>query len=406
MPVPVMPLTTPPGSHWFGYYDKWQFNAKDNLALGMRSRFDLRPPTPADAIELGVIELEEPGTPWRSLGRTRAWNWQAGCMLQWLPGDRDVCIWNEIVEGRFRARVLDLQDGVSRTLPRPVFTLHPDGRTALTLDFHRLEDLRPGYGYYGSQDPNFDVLAPADAGIWRMDLITGASRRIVSLAEMAAIPWPGGDISGAKHYFNVLICNPSGSRFLFLHRWREQNGPFMTRLVTADMDGSQVRVVDHSGYTSHLIWRDDRTILAWSRTPDAGAGFYLFSDGEGQPQPLGHTAMPRNGHCTCLPGADWILNDTYPQGPRRLQELYLFHVPTATRWDLGAFPAPAAFRDEVRCDLHPRSNHKGTQVIVDSAHGGQGRQMYLLDISDVRAEMECRDSFTPQEIPCTVPRCG
>ena len=386
MPVPAIPLTTPPGSHWFGYYDKWQFNAGDNLVLGMRSAFDLRPPTAADEIELGVMDLEEPGRPWRSLGRTQAWNWQAGCMLQWVPGDRDICIWNEIADGQFRSRVLELH-GTSRVLPHPIFTLHPDGQTALTIDFHRLEDLRPGYGYYGSRDPNFDARAPADAGIWRMDLATGASQLIVSLAEIAAIPYPGGDISGAKHYFNVLICNPSGSRFLFLHRWREQDGPFMTRLVTADMDGTNVRVVDHSGYTSHLIWQDDCTILAWSRVQGRGAGFYLFPDGDGPPRPLGHEAMPLNGHCTYLPGVDWVLNDTYPQGPQRLQELYLFHVPTATRRDLGTFPAPAAYRDEVRCDLHPRSNRKGTQVIIDSAHGGQGRQMYLLDIAAVRAEM-------------------
>jgi len=319
-------------------------------------------------------------------------------MLQWVPGDRDVCIWNEIAHGRFRSRILEL-NGASRTLPRPVFTLHPDGRTALTLDFHRLEDMRPGYGYHGCRDPNYDEAAPPDAGIWRMDLITGESRLIVSLAEIAAIPYPGRDISAAKHYFNVLICSPSGRRFLFLHRWRVRNGPFQTRLVTADMDGSHVRVVDHSGHTSHLIWQNERTILAWSRVQDGEAGFYLFPDGEGQPRPLGHAAMPLNGHCTYLPGADWVLNDTYPQGPRRLQELYLFHVPTATRRDLGAFPAPAAYRDAVRCDLHPRSNRQGTQVVVDSAHGGQGRQMYLLDIAEVRDALERINVRPPRAMP-------
>lgn len=382
-PDPV-PITSPPGSHWFGYYDKWQFNAKDELALGMRSEFDLRPPAPGDEIELGVIELLADGFPWRSLGSTRAWNWQAGCMLQWAPGDRDVCVWNSIADGSFRSHVLDLH-GSERTLPRPIFTLHPDGRTALSIDFHRLEDMRPGYGYYGSADPNFDVRAPEDAGIRRMDLESGDSQLILSLAEIADWPFPGGDISQAKHYFNVLICNPAGSRFLFLHRWRIKDGPFITRLVTAAMDGSDIRVPDSSGHTSHLIWRDDETILAWSRPPGQPAGFYLIPDGCGRPAPLGQDLMPLNGHCTYLPGSEWVLNDTYPQGPRRLQDLYLYHVPTNTRHDLGAFPAPEAFTEEVRCDLHPRANRQGTQVIIDSAHVGSGRQMYLLDISDIRA---------------------
>jgi hypothetical protein len=43
----------------------------------------------------------------------------------------------------------------------------------------------------------------------------------MSLAEVAAIPWPGGDrYSGAWHYFNHLLINPSGTRFTVLHRYR------------------------------------------------------------------------------------------------------------------------------------------------------------------------------------------
>ena len=386
MTVSVIPLTHPPGSHWFGYYDKWQFSADDTRVLGMRADFDLRMPTPKDEIGIGVIDLADPELTWQSLGHTRAWHWQAGCMLQWIPNsDPECCIWNEIEDGRFRARILEVESGRSRQLPRPVFTLTPDGRGALTIDFHRLEDMRPGYGYYGSVDPNFDVLAPENAGIWRMDLETGAHALILSLAEIAAIPFPGGDISAAKHYFNVLICNPSGTRFLFLHRWRFGKGGFHTRMITANMDGGEVRVVDHSGFTSHLIWRDDRTILAWSRVRGQGDGFYLFVDGAGEPQPIGQAQMPLNGHCTYLPNRAWILNDTYPQGERRWQDLFLYHVPTDSRFDLGPFHAPSAFTGEVRCDLHPRGSRDGSKVVFDSAHGGQGRQMYMVDVSRLLA---------------------
>lgn len=387
--VSAVPLTSPPGSHWFGYYDKWQFNAADTHLLGMRSAFDLRPPAPGDEIEIGLIDLQRDDFPWRTLGRTQAWNWQAGCMLQWIPrrAGPERCVWNEIAEGQFRARVQDMT-GISYVLPLPVFTLHPSGQEALAIDFHRLEDMRPGYGYYGAADPNYAVLAPEDAGIWRMQLDTGRHELILSLAEVAAIPYPRGDIATAKHYFNVLLCNPSGSRFLFLHRWRWGDGPFHTRMLTANMDGSAVRVVDHSGRTSHLIWRDDDTILAWSWVQRYGHGFFLFPDGAGAPRPIGQDAMPLNGHCTYLPDRDWILNDTYPQGRDRRQALYLYHVPTGTRRDLGAFAAPAAYDRELRCDLHPRCSRDGRRLVIDSAHAGQGRQMYLLDIARVLAEFD------------------
>ena len=90
--------------------------------------------------------------------------------------------------------------------------------------------------------------------------------------------------------------------------------------------------------------------------------------------------MRVNGHCTYLPGGEWVLNDTYPLAPSRVQELYMYHVEKQQRVELAAFHAPEAYGGEWRCDLHPRFSRDGAQVIVDSAHAS-GRQMYLLDIS-------------------------
>ena len=128
----------------------------------------------------------------------------------------------------------------------------------------------------GIRDPWYHVMAPEETGIHTVDLRTGERKLIVSLAEVAAIPYPHGDIRASKHYFNVLIFNPSGTHFLFLHRWRLGDGPFHTRMLTAKADGSDLTVVDHSGRTSHLIWRDDAHILAWSRRPSHGDAFYVF----------------------------------------------------------------------------------------------------------------------------------
>lgn len=171
--------------------------------------------------------------PRQSLGNTQAWHWQTGGMLQWVPcsGKPEACIWNDIRDGKFSSRVLNPDTGAVRELPALVPTVHPDGIRALTIDFHRLEDMRPGYGYYGSSDSNFEVLAPANASIWVMDLEGGEPELVVSLAKIATIPWSWSDLSPAKHYFNVQICNPSGTRFLFLHRRRFPGQGFQMRLV-------------------------------------------------------------------------------------------------------------------------------------------------------------------------------
>ena len=195
------------------------------------------------------------------------------------------------------------------------------------------------------------------------------------------------DMADAVHYFNHLLFNPDGSRFVFLHRWRRGGtGGFMTRMLTADLDGENLHVIDDNGWMSHFIWRDPGHILGWARLPERGAGFFLFPDGEGDIVQVGRGVMTQNGHCTYLPGNQWILNDTYPGGKTREQHVYLYHVATKQTISLGRFHAPPAYSGEWRCDTHPRFSRDGTKVCIDSPHGGNGRQLYLIDIRAILAD--------------------
>jgi hypothetical protein len=378
----VRTITRGPKHHWFAYYDKLEFDPTGRYVLGMEVDFEHRSPKPDDVIKVGMVDLEA-GDKWIELGQSRAWCWQQGCMLQWRPGSETEILWNDRREDRFVCHLLDVKTGHRRTIPHPVYTVSPDGRWAVAPDFRRVNDMRPGYGYTGLPDPNAGELAPKDSGIFRVDLDTGGEELVVSLAEIAKIPFPGGDISTAKHYFNHLLVNPDGTRFEFLHRWGFPNWRGATRMLTAARDGSDVRVVDHSGRTSHFIWRDPSHILAWSWHASHGSAFYLFEDKTGgRVEVVGKEAMPNNGHCSYLPGNRWILNDTYPDRERK-QTVYLYHVATGKRVTLGRFFQPPEYRGEWRCDTHPRFSPDGRSVVIDSPHTGEGRQLHLIDISGI-----------------------
>jgi hypothetical protein len=391
--VPVRPITRGPAYHWFGYYDKLQFDPTGRYALGMEVTFDDRSPAPGDVIKLGMIDLAD-NDRWIELGETRAWNWQQGCMLQWRPGSFTEVLWNDREGDRFVCRILDIRTRRMRTIPFPVYTVSPDGRTAMSADFRRINDMRPGYGYAGIPDPNREVLAPDNAGIWRVDLETGKADLVITLADMLKIPYPGGSVADKKHWFNHLLFSPDGSRFIFLNRWRihdfrasNPNNPFDTRMLTAAPDGSDIRVVDNSGYTSHFIWRDPAHILAWTKIPSHGDRFYLFADdGSCEGVAIGPDVMTTNGHCSYLPfpGNEWILNDSYPD-KERLQHVYLYHVPTGRRIPLANVFMHLKYRfdAEGRVDTHPRFSPDGMSVVIDSPHDGAGRQMYLIDISGI-----------------------
>jgi len=239
--------------------------------------------------------------------------------------------------------------------------------------------MRPGYGYAGLPDRRADQPAPDDSGIWHVDLETGRAELIISLAQIAAIPNTSADAGNAKHYFNHLLFSPDGGRFVFLNRWGPGAGKrWGTRMFTASPDGSDIRLVtDGQGEpVSHFIWRDAKHINVWVAYL---SGFAVFGDdgsGEGQ-----LVLAAQDGHQSYLPGGQWMLFDCYPrdEGARRL---LLCRLADKQVFEVGRFASPPAYTGPLRCDLHPRFGPDGRKVVVDSAHD-QGRQLYMLDISEV-----------------------
>jgi len=395
--LPVQPITHGLKSHWFGYYDKLQVDPTGRYVLGMEVDIPMRSPTEKDEIRIGMVDLQD-NNRWIDVGKSNAWGWQQGCMLQWLPGldgpgSSEEIIWNDRKDGQFVSRILNIKTNKTRTLSKAIYTLSPDGKFAVGTEFNRIQNMRPGYGYPGIPDPYASVKAPEDTGIYRIDLQTGEYQLIVSLAEMAALPHHGKSLADKWHYFNHLLVSPDGQRFIFLHRWRDApanspagaSGGFTTRLFTADVNGESPYMLDPSGNTSHFIWRDPQHICAWTQPEGKKAAFYLFKDQTQEIEIVGDGKMTVNGHNTYLPnsGNAWILNDTYPDKEDRKQTLYLYHVPTDRKIVLGRFYEPPEFTGEWRCDLHPRANQDGTKVIFDSTHENNQRQMYMVDISEI-----------------------
>lgn len=382
--IEVRQITQGPRFHWFAYYDKLQFSPDNHYVLSNEVDFEHRSPTADDVIKVGMVDLQD-GDKWIELGESRAWNWQQGCMLQWVPGTESTVMWNDRVDGQFVCHLLDVKSGKKRTLPHPVYNLSPDGKWGIAPDFRRLNDTRPGYGYAGVADPNREKLAPEDTGLWKINMETGEQELIITFAQAAAIPYEGGFSNGAKHWFNHLLFNQDGSRFIFLHRWRgdKEGKSFSTRLFTADANGKDLYDLDPLGKTSHFVWRDPQHVFAWAYHPSHGDRFYLYKDKTREVEVVSKDKMPVNGHNTYLPGTnnEWVLNDCYPN-KQRMQIPYLYHIPTDRRVDLGQFYSPAFYTGEWRCDTHPRSSRDGKLVCIDSPHN-HGRQMYVIDVSGI-----------------------
>ncbi|MEX0745195.1 MAG: hypothetical protein WD118_06300 [Phycisphaeraceae bacterium] len=380
--VPMRRITTGPGHHFFGYYEKTPWDATGRYVLAMGAPFADRQPTPGETATIGMIDLaaDDRFTP---LDDTEEWSWQQGAMLQWLGSAADrLAIYNRTADGRMAAIVRDVHTGDTRTLPRPIYAVTRDGRHAMSLNFHRLHVLRPGYGYVSATPHEISHPAPDDDGVFHIDVDTGASRLIVSLAQLAANQ-PRDVFADAPHWVNHLQVSPDGERVAFLHRWR---GPasFQTRLYVCRRDGSELRLLSDTTHFSHYDWRDGRTILGWATGDQGRRAFYLYDIERGRTETVGEGVLTVDGHCSYSPDRRWVLNDTYPD-ERAMRTLMLYRPADNRRVDLARFYAPPQLTGPIRCDLHPRWSRDGRAVCIDSAHEDT-RHMYVLDVSSITAD--------------------
>lgn len=370
-------LTKGPKHHFFGYYGKRQFGPDDRLVLGLECELGGRLQQPGDRAVLGFVDTERDHA-WTPLAEIAAWNWQMGCQAEWLPGNKPRLVYNNIDGNKTVGIFRDLATGEARTLPLPVCTLAPDGRTALTLNFARLWQVRPETGYCGAADPWAGQAAPDGDGISRLDLATGEAKLLVSHAHLAEYRRGGDPAADAQWYFTHPLFNEDGSRFMF---WYRSFPSWRSYVFTANPDGGALHLVNDRN--SHCTWLGRDRILAWAARPETGTHTYLFDDQSDRWEILGPGQLEFNGHATYAPDRRWLITDKEPDG-RCERTLVLYDCAANRRFDLARLHSPPSQTGPLRCDLHPRWNRAGNQVCVDSLHDGT-RQMYLFDLRGILA---------------------
>ena len=414
--APIRPITAGPRHHFFGYFGKspWYGVAESELVLAHETELLDRMPHPGETVDIGYVLASGEGE-FVKVAESRTWNFQQGTMLQWLPGLGKTIVYNDLVDGQPGMVILELEGGRRRELRRPLAALSHDGCTGLSINFGRLQSVRPDYGYAGVRDLYEGHLCPADDGIWRIDMESGEVRLILSLQQIAGLG-ADGHPPDALHWVNHLLFNLNDTRFCFLHRCRNPAGTLQTRLLTANLDGSGVRILI-SGMASHFDWRSDTELLAWAgerkllqsatdgwmRHLPVGPTlkflyrtlgkprmlkrnilndrYLLFDEVTGNKETVGKDQLTCDGHCSFSPDGAWFVTDTYPDAKGNLS-LLLYYWFSGNLITAREFYSPPALDNEIRCDLHPRWHPNGQRICVDSAHDGT-RQIYEIDVTRI-----------------------
>lgn len=285
----------------------------------------------------------------------------------------------------------------------PISAVSTDMKWALSINYARLSIVRPDYGYAGDgQDPRETVEWPEDDGLWKMDLKTGETKLILSVAAARRLMPATEEVKGKPGrplaYFCHTIISKDDAKIFFLARsinWFDKKihktSPWETTSLTVNSDGTELRRCFKDGWKgSHFNWAPDGShkllvTAVWNgEKREPGSRFdwspVEFTVGEEEKvRRIGGGALDWDWHCLYSPDGKFMSGETY--WTKNFERPWiLVRLSDGITKPIGSFYVPKEYRTtHWRCDLHARYRPDGKQIAFNSVHEGS-RQVYFFDI--------------------------
>lgn len=365
---------------FFGYYDHSPISKDGCLCLAVKidsSKVTIFSQNSSleKSAEVGYFDLHDIDSGFHKIDETLSWCWQQGARLRWFPGKDKEIIYNTINERKYCSVVKKITGELVRYHDLPIYDLNSDGSKALSLNFSRLQRLRPGYGYSNFSDQTESNLCPSDDGVWVYDLGECESRLLFSLKFLSNFQ-PVDSMNGAEHYVNHLSWSCTGKSFLFFHIWC-RDGKRCTRMFTCTAEGKELKVTAEKA--SHYCWLSDDEVVVVNAS-NGKLSYDKFNINSGKREALALWMPLEDGHPTVVSDR-YIVTDSYPDKYGQ-QKLFLCDSMEKKITSLGSFYSSPLSQGEVRCDLHPRYSESIHSVCFDSIFSGQ-RTINILKMDSV-----------------------
>jgi len=376
--VEISQLTTGPRHHFFGYIGHVQnvpWSGDGRYIVALRTSFQDRMPEPGEPADVVLIDTQNANRI-EKIDESRAWNFQQGTMFYWNPSaadrelifnDRDpvthrvfTVIYDVVARKRVREfRFDDTPIGNSGVAQR--------GGTFLGLNYGRMARLRPVTGYPGAFDWNPDETAPADDGVFIVDLNTGEKRLLVSFADLAGVV----DTQGRDLFINHTLWSRDDSHIYFYVR-----GDFGSRArkldVPVSIRSNGTGLSTHRYIGGHPEWLDGTRVIGSS-----GDQMVVYDVEKSQiVETLGGAeTFPKVGGDVALsPDSKWLV-----VGDRRGEENFyvVFRRADRARVQTRGFPHPGYASGDLRVDGLPCWNRTSDGFLFPAIANDGTRQLFL-----------------------------
>ena len=419
-------FTTPKSENFFfGYFGKSQLNKSNDKLLCLKTNFINRIPTKQDSAEIGFFNLKTSEKKFNFLARTKTFNWQQGCMLQWLgPRFEDEIIYNDIIENKFCSIILNIKTKKKIKLPLPIYDINFNSKFAICVDQERHFFCRRGYSYAGIDNIVKNKKIVKGDGIWLLDVKTKKITQIINIKDLINFK-PLSNMKDSTHYVEHLSFRPDAQRFCFLHRWKMKEGGIYSRFYTVNLDGSELNLLLDSGRMSHFCWRNNSEILAYGGVPNSvnklrkkknlvkfifkpllplfhflfndnsfisklatGDSYILLNDKSKKIHKVASELRFEDGHPSFFPqNKNIFVTDLYPkQSNNHKAKLMTFDLKDNKLTIIDVIKSNKKFDESpIRCDLHPKISFDGNYVSIDTLHKNyRGVNLYKISIEKVK----------------------
>mgnify|MGYP003301951864 FL=1 len=347
------------GHHcYFGYYDKSPVNFSGTRVAYLDVQDKAISGENADVC---IYDLKSKKS--KIIGHTTAWNWQQGCMLQWISDTQISYNKYDDASRDYVTMIVDINDASCvNKIKRAAYFYNAQHTRFLSLNFYRLDLYAKGYGYPYKVD-SFDLTKD---GIWEIDVESNTSKLILSLKQV--IDYKAKDYKNLQHYINHVAYTPDEKSIIFIHRWQVKGGEFVSRLLLYHLDTNTIDTLLDYGHVSHYCWKDKETLLIYATNNTMNKGYMEINIVTKEDVMIAGLPM-EDGHPSYSLDRKVILTDTYPNHGRK-QYVFLFNRDKHQLGILDILWSPFRYFNDERCDLHPRWSYDNKYVCIDNTATG------------------------------------
>jgi len=294
------------------------------------------------------------------LDKTKAWSWQLGSRLQWIDNSRifyNSTNHKNILEGI----ILNIKTNNRKKIPFPIFAISNDNKMALSLNFKILAKQRKGYGY------NFSQANSNKNEILVYNLKQNKLLKRYNLNDINS------NLSNKEFYFNHLSWSPNNISFLALV---VRTKPRKTILYYFK-NFNEVKKIDLIKNVSHHEWINSSKIILYGKIKNKKQ-FYIFDLSNMKYEKINHDYTLLDGHPNSINKTNFIV-DTYPDKYHN-RHLYKYDIKKKKMLKLGEFFSNMNFKNDKKCDLHPKYSSKQSYILFDTSHNGYRQVMLAKNI--------------------------